>query len=117
MFAVKQNCGGIPDLISNVAQQELKDLPRYIKECAIVYIPEIGYLLSLPPWKEPISDEDWNVPGIEFLVCSFSICIFILGWWSTQTFCFFLFSFFFKYINPVPPHVHLGLRGLPLGCG
>ena len=71
MFAVKQNCGGIPDLISSVAQQELKDLPSYIKECAIVYIPEIGYLLSLPPWKQPISDEDWNIPGIEFLVCNF----------------------------------------------
>jgi hypothetical protein len=71
VFAVKQNCGGIPDLISSVAQQELKDLPPYIKECAIVYIPEIGYLLSLPLWKQPMSDEDWNVPGIEFLVCSF----------------------------------------------
>jgi hypothetical protein len=71
MFAVKQNFGGIPDLISSVAQQELKDLPPYVKECAIVYIPEIGYLLSLPPWKQPMSDEDWNIPGIEFLVCSF----------------------------------------------
>jgi DNA mismatch repair protein MSH5 len=64
---LKQNCGGIPDLISSVAQQELKDLPSYIKECAIVYIPEIGYLLSLPPWKQLMSDEDWNIPGLEFL--------------------------------------------------
>jgi hypothetical protein len=68
VFSVKQKCGGIPELISSVAQQELKHLPHYIKECALVYIPEIGYLLSLPPWKEPMTDEDWKVPGIEFLV-------------------------------------------------
>jgi DNA mismatch repair protein MSH5 len=69
LFAVKQNCGGIPDLMSSVAQQELNHLPPYIKECALVYIPEIGYLLSLPPWKQAMTEEDWNVPGIDFLVC------------------------------------------------
>jgi DNA mismatch repair protein MSH5 len=65
---VKQKCGGIPELISSVAQQELKHLPPYIKECALVYIPEIGYLLSLPPWKERMTEEDWKVPGTEFMV-------------------------------------------------
>lgn len=77
VFSVKQKCGGIPELISSVAQQELKHLPPYIKECALVYIPEIGYLLSLPPWKETMMEEDWNVPGIKFLVCIYehiSIC-------------------------------------------
>ncbi|PNF16373.1 hypothetical protein B7P43_G10502, partial [Cryptotermes secundus] len=64
---LKQKCGGIPELISSVAQQELKHLPPYIKECALVYIPEIGYLLSLPPWKESMTEEDWNVPGTEFM--------------------------------------------------
>ncbi|XP_021941355.1 mutS protein homolog 5-like, partial [Zootermopsis nevadensis] len=64
---LKQNCGGIPDLMSSVAQEELNHLPPYIKECALVYIPEIGYLLSLPPWKQPMTENDWNVPGIDFL--------------------------------------------------
>lgn len=70
---MKQKCGGIPELISSVAQQELKHLPPYIKECALVYIPEIGYLLSLPPWKEPMTEEDWNVPGTEFMVCIYGL--------------------------------------------
>jgi DNA mismatch repair protein MSH5 len=73
---VKQKCGGIPELMTSVAEQELKHLPTYIKECALVYIPEIGYLLSLPPWKEPMMEEDWNVPGIEFLVCIYELISF-----------------------------------------
>jgi hypothetical protein len=73
IFSVKQKHGGIPELISSVAQQELKHLPPYIKECALVYIPEIGYLLSLLPWKEPMMEEDWNIPGIEFLVCIYEL--------------------------------------------
>ncbi|XP_069675705.1 mutS protein homolog 5-like isoform X2 [Periplaneta americana] len=64
---LKQKYGGMRELMSKVAQEELNHLPSYIRECNVVYIPEIGYLLALPAWKDNMIDEDWIVPNLDFM--------------------------------------------------
>ncbi|PSN55908.1 hypothetical protein C0J52_00468 [Blattella germanica] len=63
----KLEYGGIPKLMTSVAHQELNNLPSFVNECSLVYIPEIGYLLAIFAWKENMSVEEWDIPGIEFM--------------------------------------------------
>lgn len=55
--------------MTTLAEEELDSLPEYIKECSILYIPEIGYLLAIPFWKDEISDEELQLEGLDFMVC------------------------------------------------
>ncbi|CAH0391716.1 unnamed protein product [Bemisia tabaci] len=55
----------IPMKMAEVAREELRNLPEYIQTCSILYIPEIGYLLCIPFWKEELSEEDFYIPGLE----------------------------------------------------
>ncbi len=45
---------GLPDLLLSMAQEEIGDLPSYIKECSMVYVPQIGYMLSIKPWADDL---------------------------------------------------------------
>ena len=40
MFAVKELYNGLPDLLTQVAHEELEKLPR-IAECNITYLPQV----------------------------------------------------------------------------
>ncbi len=46
---------GLPDLLLRVAREEVSDLPDYMSECAMVYVPQIGYMLSVQPWREGLT--------------------------------------------------------------
>ncbi|XP_049816489.1 mutS protein homolog 5-like [Schistocerca nitens] len=63
----KHKYGCLPALMTTMAQEELDDLPDYVKECSVIYIPEIGYLLAIPVWKEEINDDEIKIPGLEFM--------------------------------------------------
>uniref|UniRef100_A0A8D8WDM7 MutS protein homolog 5 n=1 Tax=Cacopsylla melanoneura TaxID=428564 RepID=A0A8D8WDM7_9HEMI len=53
---------------SQVAQREIESLPPYVESCRIIYVPEIGYLLTIKQWKEKLTQEEMNFPGLEFKV-------------------------------------------------
>ncbi|XP_068086167.1 mutS protein homolog 5-like [Anabrus simplex] len=63
----KQKYGGLPAILSTLAHQELDLLPAYVKQCSVVYIPEIRYLLAVPLWKECVTPEDLELPGLDFM--------------------------------------------------
>ncbi|XP_046389067.1 mutS protein homolog 5-like isoform X2 [Ischnura elegans] len=63
---LKQKHMGLSNLMSKVAEQELESLPPEVTECSLMYLPEIGYILCLPMWKENMEDTDFNIPGLEF---------------------------------------------------
>eukprot|EP00731_Ephydatia_muelleri_P019153 Em0011g1193a len=44
----KQLYNGLPDLMTQVAEEELAKLPDYITQCTIIYVPQLGFLLSIP---------------------------------------------------------------------
>ncbi|XP_071454874.1 mutS protein homolog 5-like [Hetaerina americana] len=63
---LKQKHFQLSNLMSKVAEQELLSLPPEVEECSLMYLPEIGYILCLPMWKENMDDADFNIPGLEF---------------------------------------------------
>jgi hypothetical protein len=53
-----------------------------------VYIPEIGYLLGLPMWKEEMTEEDLELPGLDFMVSSnFDISILLNSEYKINKYC------------------------------
>lgn len=51
IFPVRETYAQVPDVLIKVAELELKELPECIGQCSVVYIMELGYLLSVPIWK------------------------------------------------------------------
>lgn len=56
--------------MSLVATEEMDELPEEVKQCSVVYIPEVGYLLSVVFWKENLTDAELEAlgPSLEFKV-------------------------------------------------
>ncbi|KAL0279611.1 UNVERIFIED_CONTAM: hypothetical protein PYX00_001129 [Menopon gallinae] len=48
---MRETYANLPDVLIKVAELEMKELPECIVECSVVYITELGYLLSVPIWK------------------------------------------------------------------
>lgn len=66
---MRQTYAQIPDVLEKVAEIELEDLPSFIEQCSIIYITELGYLLSVPIWKGDGSDaSDYTLPNFEVKV-------------------------------------------------
>ncbi|KAG8236390.1 hypothetical protein J437_LFUL014911 [Ladona fulva] len=63
---LKQKHLGLSTFMSKVAEEELENLPPEVKECSLMYLPEIGYILCLPMWKDNMEDCDFDIPGLEF---------------------------------------------------
>ncbi len=38
------------DLMHQVVQEEVEDLPECMTECSMVYVPHVGYMLAVKPW-------------------------------------------------------------------
>lgn len=51
---------------SQVAQKEIENLPSYIESCRIIYVPEIGYLLTVKQWQDNLTQDEIAFPGFEF---------------------------------------------------
>jgi hypothetical protein len=58
----------LPEVMSMVASEEMVSLPAYVQQCSVVYIPEVGYLLSIMLWNENLSKEDLQIAGLEYKV-------------------------------------------------
>lgn len=70
--SVKDTYTNLSQVMAQVAEQELQQLPEFIESCSMVYIPEVGYLLGLPHWDVNLSDEQLkSLPNLQFMVvCS-----------------------------------------------
>lgn len=58
---------GLPDLLLQIAQKEILDLPDFMTECTMIYAPQIGYLLAVQPWQEDLDEDDLWVQDLEFM--------------------------------------------------
>lgn len=57
-----------------VAQEEIHDLPEEMEECMLMYVPKVGYLLVVQPWKENLTENDCSAyPNLQFLFLSAGI--------------------------------------------
>jgi hypothetical protein len=63
------------DLLTGVAQLELKDLPDVIGQCTVNYVLEMGYMLAVPLWADNLSEADEQIPNLQLLViCALYLC-------------------------------------------
>lgn len=67
-LTVKEKQKKLPLIMEEIAAKELLRLPEEIQSCTIVYLPEIGYLLAIPAWKENLTTQDLQIPNISFKV-------------------------------------------------
>ncbi|KAH7935288.1 hypothetical protein HPB52_005713 [Rhipicephalus sanguineus] len=58
----KRVYNGLPDLLTRIAYGELEKLDPEITDCQVVYLPQIGYLLTIAE-NAPGTDE----PGLQFM--------------------------------------------------
>lgn len=60
---------GLPDLLYRVAQEEVEDLPDNMDQCTMVYVPQIGYLLAVQPWRDDLEQVEPvpQYPGLQFM--------------------------------------------------
>ncbi|XP_059098845.1 mutS protein homolog 5-like [Tigriopus californicus] len=58
---------GLPDLLLQIAQKEIIDLPDFMTECTMIYAPQIGYLLAVQPWQDDLDEDDLWVQDLEFM--------------------------------------------------
>lgn len=101
----KRKMMGLSDFLTDVARRELEQLDAHITSCCVIYIPlvcvldliwwkrffssthisnynsfrQIGFLLSLPRLPSMVEKEDFEIQGLDFMVCdkssySFNVC-------------------------------------------
>ncbi|XP_075921192.1 mutS protein homolog 5 isoform X2 [Petromyzon marinus] len=69
----KRTFYGLPDFMTCVARDELEELDVRITSCRIIYLPQLGYLLSVPqlPEMEKEAEEgNFEIEGLEFMFVS-----------------------------------------------
>ncbi|XP_062522502.1 mutS protein homolog 5-like isoform X2 [Corticium candelabrum] len=63
----KQTYNNLPDLMTDVAREELDKFGSEIEECAVVYLPQLGYLLAVPCTAHMKEAQDFELDGLEFV--------------------------------------------------
>uniref|UniRef100_A0A3Q4AJD4 MutS protein homolog 5 n=1 Tax=Mola mola TaxID=94237 RepID=A0A3Q4AJD4_MOLML len=63
----KRRMMGLSDFLTDVARRELEQLDACITSCCVIYIPLIGFLLSLPRLPGMVEKEDFDIEGLDFL--------------------------------------------------
>ncbi|XP_046663000.1 mutS protein homolog 5-like [Homalodisca vitripennis] len=66
-MTVKQKHSSLLEVMSQVAEQELQQLPDFVESCSMVYIPEAGYMLAIPYWDTDLTEEQLqSMPNLQF---------------------------------------------------
>ncbi|XP_034380438.1 mutS protein homolog 5 isoform X4 [Arvicanthis niloticus] len=68
--AKKRRLTGLPSFLTEVAQKELENLDSRIPSCSVIYIPLIGFLLSIPRLPFMVEASDFEVEGLDFMFLS-----------------------------------------------
>ncbi|XP_052020093.1 mutS protein homolog 5 isoform X2 [Apodemus sylvaticus] len=68
--AKKRRLMGLPSFLTEVAQKELENLDSRIPSCSVIYIPLIGFLLSIPRLPFMVEASDFEIEGLDFMFLS-----------------------------------------------
>ncbi|XP_077432326.1 mutS protein homolog 5 isoform X2 [Vanacampus margaritifer] len=66
----KRQMAGLSDFLTDVARRELENLDASIPSCCVIYIPLIGFLLSIPRLPNMVEKDDFELQGLEFMFLS-----------------------------------------------
>ncbi|XP_008938084.1 PREDICTED: mutS protein homolog 5 [Merops nubicus] len=66
----KQKLMGLSDFLTGVARKELEALDNHIPSCSVIYIPLIGFLLSIPRLPTMVDKNDFEIEGLDFMFLS-----------------------------------------------
>lgn len=66
----KRKLMGLSDFLTEVARKELEDLDNQIPSCSVIYIPLIGFLLSIPRLSTMVDKNDFEINGLDFMFLS-----------------------------------------------
>ncbi|XP_062981785.1 mutS protein homolog 5 isoform X1 [Elgaria multicarinata webbii] len=66
----KRKLMGLSDFLTEVARKELEDLDNRIPSCSVIYIPLIGFLLSIPKLPTMADKNDFEIDGLDFMFLS-----------------------------------------------
>ncbi|XP_049586797.1 mutS protein homolog 5 [Syngnathus scovelli] len=66
----KRQMAGLSTFLSDVARRELTHLDPRFTSCCVVYIPLIGFLLSVPRPPNMVTKQDFEIEGLEFMFLS-----------------------------------------------
>uniref|UniRef100_A0AAY4E661 DNA mismatch repair proteins mutS family domain-containing protein n=1 Tax=Denticeps clupeoides TaxID=299321 RepID=A0AAY4E661_9TELE len=66
----KRKMMGLSDFLTDVARSELEQLDSRIPSCSVIYIPLIGFLLSIPRLPNMVEKEDMEIEGLDFMFLS-----------------------------------------------
>ena len=69
----KQIYASLPELLTRVAREELETLGDEIDRCNIVYLPQLGFLLTTPLREGMKDPKDFDYPGLTFHFLSDSV--------------------------------------------
>ncbi|XP_030889549.1 mutS protein homolog 5 isoform X1 [Leptonychotes weddellii] len=63
----KRRLMGLPSFLTEVARKELENLDSRIPSCSVIYIPLIGFLLSIPRLPSMAEASDFEIEGLDFM--------------------------------------------------
>ncbi|XP_059369909.1 mutS protein homolog 5 isoform X1 [Carassius carassius] len=66
----KRRMMGLPDFLTDVARAELEKLDPRFSTCSIIYIPLIGFLLSVPRLPTMLDKQSFEIEGLDFMFLS-----------------------------------------------
>ncbi|XP_077876401.1 mutS protein homolog 5 isoform X5 [Ictidomys tridecemlineatus] len=66
----KRRLMGLPSFLTEVARKELENLDSRIPSCSVIYIPLIGFLLSIPRLPSMVEAGDFEIEGLDFMFLS-----------------------------------------------
>ncbi|XP_051852195.1 mutS protein homolog 5 [Antechinus flavipes] len=66
----KRRLMGLPSFLTEVARKELETLDSRIPSCCVLYIPLIGFLLSIPRLPFMVDRSDFEIVGLDFMFLS-----------------------------------------------
>nr|XP_020142517.1 mutS protein homolog 5 isoform X10 [Microcebus murinus] len=66
----KRRLMGLSSFLTEVAWKELENLDSRIPSCSVIYIPLIGFLLSVPRLPSMVEASDFEIEGLDFMFLS-----------------------------------------------
>lgn len=54
--------------VTAAARLAANNLPNFINECAVVYLPEMGHLIAIKKWEPNCTPEQLHDFGFQFMV-------------------------------------------------
>ncbi|XP_056329836.1 mutS protein homolog 5 [Danio aesculapii] len=66
----KRRMMGLPDFLTDVARAELENLDPRFSTCSVIYMPLIGFLLTVPRLPTMLDKQSFEIAGLDFIFLS-----------------------------------------------